>query len=608
MKSYPFFKTFLACLLAIVVGGLVTTILFALFIVGIVSSLGSRPETGYRPRAHTILKLDLSVPVVDNASNDPLDYFDPYGGMLGLNDQRQDLLGAVAAIERAENDPHIDGIYLSAPPSSGTSAEALYELRQALELFRERSGKFIVAYSDNYSQGGYYLASCADRVLLNPQGGMDWRGLSVSVMFYKGLFDKLGIEPELIRHGAFKSAGEPFIQKSLSPENRTQLEQMTATLWNTITDAIAASRSLSADSLKAWASGLSVVTPGDALARGLVDSLMYRDQLATLLSQLTAQETDKEPLLVSLAEYNSGLHGLIGNPSSANQIALVYAQGDILDEGNGKREIVGNKLAATLRSLRRDPAVKAVVLRVNSPGGSALASECIWREVDEMSRSGKPIVVSMGDYAASGGYYMSCAADRIIAGPATLTGSIGVFSLMFNAEAGAREKLGITTETVRTGTSADIGNMLRGITPAERTFMQRQVDSVYARFVAVVADGRNLGRDSVERLAGGRIWTGRDACVRGLADKEGTLRDAIFEAQSLAGLAPGDFLVKTYPEREASPLGALLHMLGVTSVEASTAPVVPEALTDAASAFEGLKRRSGNVQAAMPFDLLFSLD
>ena len=333
-----------------------------------------------------------------------------------------------------------------------------------------------------------------------------------------------------------------------------------------------------------------------------MDSLYYRDQLLTELARLSGQDSTEGPELLPLQKYkyadsHNGAFTVAGNPMADNEIALLYADGDIVDAGDPNKQIVGNALAETLADIRKDSTVKAVVLRVNSPGGSALAAEIIWREV-HLTQQVKPVIVSMGNYAASGGYYISCGAEYIVTAPTTLTGSIGVFGLSFNVGEGARNHLGITTEVVKTNPSADMGNIFRPMSPAERLYMQNGVDSVYARFVSVVATGRNLSRDSVDHMAGGRVWTGTQAMENGLADCTGTLSDAIRIAADHAGLMTGDYYVGQHPTPESSSFAAILGALTHAAVAKVTAST-PTLLTDEAQRLRALIDRHG-IRTEMP--------
>lgn len=609
-----FFKTFFASLLAILVSG-IFFFLFSLFVfAGLLSVLGSsRSQRGSdNLQLHSILHIDLAQPITDKPAENALALFD-YNALSFRN--QTTLLDAVSRIELAAADPSIDGIYLEMPMALPTTLSTLYELRQALSDFRE-SGKFILSYADVYSQGSYYLATVSDKIYLHPQGGLSWEGLSANVLFYKGLLDKLGIRAELIRHGRFKGAGEPLILDRLSDENRQQLTSITHSAWDYLRQEIARARELNPDSLQSYADRLAVATPLDALRLRLVDSLLYRDQLRDRLNLLSHNTDDEaDPHLIPLADY----HGseavrrlrpacVTGRPDSDNEIALVYASGDIVDAGDRNEQIVGNALAATLGEIRRNPDIHAVVLRVNSPGGSALASEIIWREVRLLHESDKPVIVSMGDYAASGGYYLSCGADYLIATPTTLTGSIGVFGLLLNVQEGAARHLGITSDGVRTAPGADMGNPFRPLTPAERLYIQNGVDSVYTRFVSVVSQGRRLGIDTVDTLAGGRVWTGLQAIENHLADATGSLRDAIRMAAQQTGLPENDYTLRQYPEPEeptfvtllGSLSGSILTRLGLRS--GTPAATGPRLLDRELEQLRHLLPESG-IRADMPFTL-----
>ncbi len=571
-----FWKSFFASLLAVLVGSGLFLLLSLVVLTGMLVMMGGsggRRVSSVKP--HSVLRIDLSQPLVERATGNALDLFDY--DELGFREQIT-LYDAVALVERAATDPRIEGIYLQVPMAVPMGISALYELREALAEFREQSGKFVVSYADVYSQGGYYLASVGDQVWLNPQGGVAWQGMASNTVFYKGLLDKLGVRAELVRHGRFKGAGEPFVRESLSDENREQIESMVGSVWDFVVDEVARCREVEADSLLRYAERLSVATPWDAVRLGLVDSLYYRDrvveELASLCGGTPAEEG--EPRLVDLGEYRSATTGRDKRQKNLSggdrgEVAVVYADGDIVDTGDSREEIVGNALAATLREVRKDDDVQAVVLRVNSPGGSALAAEIVWREV-WLTQQTKPVIVSMGGYAASGGYYIACGADYVVATPTTLTGSIGVFGLTFDVGEGAREHLGLTTDVVRTGPSADMGNLFRPMTAAERLYMQNGVDSVYARFLEVVAQGRSLEPDSVDRLAGGRVWTGRQAVENGLADGLGTLQGAVRIAAEAAGLESDTYTVRRYPEPEQP---SFFSVMGSLSAEAAARVLGP---------------------------------
>ena len=412
-----FIKTFLAGLLAVVVGTFLVFFLWIFILLGIAGSM----EKSVAVHPESILKIDFSEVLTDAPSSDPLAGLD----LMTLQTQRQlPLLKALRALEAARDDDRIKGIYLRMNGTGGVTGSAiLEELREALVEFKQ-SGKFIVAYNETYSQGGYYLASVADKIYMQPEGMMEWAGLSMNLMFYKGLLDKLDLKAEVFRPTAckYKSAVEPYILPKMSDANREQMQALVNSMWNTIAGSVAEARGIDLKELNRITDKLEVSLPEDALEHGFVDSLIYEDQMKDIFAELgVASDSDGEYNFITLGEYASQVGADLKN-ISADQVAVVYADGAIVDgEGFGK-EIYGNTLAATLAGVRDDEKVKAVVLRVNSPGGSALASDVIWREM-ELLKAEKPVVVSMGSYAASGGYYISCPADVIVADKLTLTGS-----------------------------------------------------------------------------------------------------------------------------------------------------------------------------------------
>ena len=521
---------FFAGLLAFVVGSAVMLFLSVVILFGIVGSMtSSEPVT---VGEHAILKLDFSEDLIESPSSDPFAGID-FATMTARH--QVTLYNALRAIETAKNDPRIQGIYLR-PNGGGVATYAiLEELREALQDFRQ-GGKFIIAYNETYGQGGYYLASVADKIYLEPHGGMQWTGVSSTLMFYKGLFDKLDIQAEIFRPTAcrYKSAVEPYFLSKMSNANREQMQLLVDSYWNVMAEAVAESRGIELSTLNRLADGLEVSLAQEALDHGMVDGLLFEDQMDDVFREHGAvAKSDGQFEFVTLGQYVSQLNADLKNISSS-QIAIVYADGAIVDgEGYGD-DIYGNTLAAKLAEVRRNDDVKAVVLRVNSPGGSALASDVIWREV-ELLREKKPVIVSMGSYAASGGYYISCGADAIVADKTTLTGSIGVFGMFLRLEDALKNKLGITFDAVRTNTSADMG-VMRPLTATERAAIMRSVDEVYETFTSSVAEGRNLPLEKVLDIAGGRVWSGTDALALGLVDTNGGLKTAIAIAADKAEL------------------------------------------------------------------------
>ncbi|MBR2931284.1 MAG: signal peptide peptidase SppA [Rikenellaceae bacterium] len=543
-----FFKTFLASLLAFIVANFVWFFLFIIIIAG-VAAIGSS-TTIVEPKS--VLKIDLSESIVDQPVNDPLAGFDP----MSMNVQKSvSNMQVMRAIEAASIDDNIEGIYINLTGAGTASAALLEEMRGYIETFKGE-GKFVIAYGETYSQGGYYLASMADSIYLNPVGEMDWRGMAMPVVFYKGALDKLGIEPQVFRHGTFKSAVEPYILNRMSPENRTQMETIANSIWGTMVEDIAEERNLSIDSLNMFATDLTAMMAEDALANRMVDGLKYEDEVEDILREMLELDADEDIPMVTLGEY------IAANPYtptySDNKIEVIYAEGQIVQGTSEQGTLGSTTLADQLAEARMDEEVKAVVLRVNSPGGSALASEVIWREM-ELLRQQKPVIVSMGDYAASGGYYISAPADAIIADATTLTGSIGVFGLMFNAEKALNNKLGVTIDVAKTNPSADMGMPFRAVSSTERAKIMRSIEQVYSTFVNHVADGRNMTFDSVDAIGQGRVWTGNDGNRIGLVDQIGGLQYAIAVAADKAECLD-DYMVRE-SMGEQTGLAALLSSL-----------------------------------------------
>ena len=521
-----FVKTFLAGLLAVVVGTFLVFFLWIFILLGIAGSM----DKSVAVHSESILKIDFSEVLTDAPSSDPLAGID----LMTLQTTRQlPLLKALRAIEAAGADDRIKGIYLRMNGEGGVTGSALLEeLREALLEFKQ-SGKFIVAYNETYSQGQYYLASVADKIYLQPEGGMDWSGLASNVMFYKGLLDKLDLRAEVFRPTAckYKSAVEPFILNKMSPANREQMQALVNSMWGTISGAVCESRGIDSVQMRRITDNLQVTLPEEALRYGFVDSLVYEDQMEDVFAELGVSD---DYAFITLGDYASQVGADLKN-ISADQVAIVYADGQIVDgEGYGK-EIYGNTLAAKIAGVRDDEKVKAVVLRVNSPGGSALASDVIWREI-ELLKAEKPVVVSMGSYAASGGYYISCPADVIVADKLTLTGSIGVFGMILDTREALKNKLGIIIDGVQSNASSSF-LATEPLTPIQRSMIMRGVDKVYTTFTNDVAEGRNLPIEKVLDIAGGRVWSGADALGIGLIDTYGGLKTAIALAVDKAGLS-----------------------------------------------------------------------
>lgn len=517
-------------------------LLFGIF-AGIGASMSDKQTVEVKDKSVLHIKFDQEVK--ERGSENPFGNLDigPFAekGSIGLND-------IIASLENAAKDEKIKGIYLDVT-SIPAGMATIEEIRNALLKFKE-SGKWIVAYSEIYTQKAYYVASVADEIWLNPQGMVEWRGLGSQMMFLKGLFEKLEVEPQIIRYGKFKSAVEPLMLDKMSEANRMQTMTYMSDLWNKMVNGIAEGRGKSAAELDKMAQDATIQNAKDAKENGLVDELLFKDEvLANLRTRLELEKEDDKINFIGLGKYKDApkVKGDDEKASHKEKIAVVYAVGSI-EGGQGNDETIGSeKISEEIRKARKDDKIKAIVLRVNSPGGSALASDVIWREV-VLAKAEKPVVVSMGDVAASGGYYISCAADSIVAQPNTITGSIGVFGVLMNAQKFINNKLGITVDTVKTNRFADLGTPLRPLTPVERDIVQNGVNEIYFEFISKVAEGRGMTTDQVDSIGQGRVWSGEDALQIGLVDKLGGIEDAIAIAARMAELE--NYRVVEYPAKK----------------------------------------------------------
>lgn len=586
-----FFGAFFGSCLGILVTGIVVTLIIVFSIIGSVKdAVKMGEEKTFALKDNAVLKLNLDGIIKDRGTRNPLGELDlgPFmpKGNIGLND-------IIANLQKAKNDPKIKGIFLEvSSPSAGFAS--LEEIRNALLDFKS-SKKFIYAYAEVYSQKGYYVAATADKVYLNPQGGMEIKGLSSELMFYKNMLEKLNVEVQIFRHGKFKSAIEPFMLDKMSDANRAQVETYLGSIWNQMVKGISEQRGISAGEINAMADNMSVRSPEDALSLKLVDQLQYEDEvLSGIRKSLGIKEEDKINF-VSLDNYLKS-----GNTStnSSNKIAVIYALGEI-ESGDGDENSIGSaRIAKAIREARLDDEIKAIVLRVNSPGGSALASDVIWRET-VLAKKAKPFVVSMGDVAASGGYYISCAADRIFAQPNTITGSIGVFGLIPNAQKALSEKLGITIDTVNTNKHSDVGTILRGVTKEEHAYIQQGVEKIYDVFITKVGEGRHMQKGDVDSIGQGRVWSGADAIKINLVDELGGLNDAISYAAKKANLK--DYKTRDYPKRK----DPILEMLGASQEEMETRAIKSK-LGEQYIYIQQLKHvlNSKGVQARLPYEMI----
>ena len=541
-------KQFLKFTLA-AAAGLMLGVFSIIIIFSIVASSGDSKEVQL-DEPH-VLRLELNGAIQDRVEEMPFDLSEITGqdvNILGLND-------ILANIKKAKTDENIKGIYIEIGMIS-TGFATREEIRNALLDFKE-SGKFITTYSEIYTQGSYYLASVADYICMYPEGGMELRGLNSTIPFFTNALKKMGIEPQVIRHGKFKSAVEPFMLTEMSDENREQIETYMGSIWEHFLKNVASDRELTRDRLNEIADNLEIQTTDDALRLGLIDSLFYRDQFQNHLANLMEQENYDDINFVSLKKYNKVKNENARDKFKKEKVAVIYAQGEI-QSGEGSETVIGSeRISKAIRKARKDEKVKAIVLRVNSPGGSALASDVIWREM-KLANEEKPVVVSMGDVAASGGYYIACASDKIYASPNTITGSIGVFGIMPNIEELMTDKIGITFDNVKTNKFADLGSVNRPLTQEEYDIIQKGVVDVYNTFTLKVAEGRDMSQENVDDIGQGRVWSGTNAMDINLIDEYGGLEAAVAGAAELAELE--DYRIYELPEQK-DPFQELLEQL-----------------------------------------------
>lgn len=552
-------KSFLKYTLATIVGFLIVNIILFFLLIGIIGAITTLSNKSVDIKPNSILTLRFDGEISDRTSDNPLENID----FLSMTPKKNYGLNKILeSIKKAATDNNISGIYLDLTEIEGNfgALASTEEIRNALLKFKE-SGKFIYSYSNlGYSQKSYYLATVADKICTNPEAPLLLTGMSSSVSFYKETLEKLGIQPEIVKVGKFKSAVEPFIATEMSDANREQMQKYLNSSWGTIVKGISESRHISVDTINAITNKFDIYTPQQFCTYGLFDTTLYEDQMLTLLKEKCGIDSTAKLNSISLNDYQNAPQLITPDK---NKIAVIYAQGEIGMEQTATA--IGPELAKTIRKVREDDNIKAIVLRVNSPGGSALTSEIIWREVD-LSAKVKPVIVSMGNVAASGGYYIACAADTIVADRTTLTGSIGIFGMFFSGEKLIKEKMGINTNVVKTNEHSDFGGSYplplpissRPLTTYERNVLQNYVNQGYETFLSRVMAGRGISHDKLDSIAQGRVWTGEDALAIGLVDVLGGLTDAIQIAANKAGL--DKYSLTEYP-LEKNPLEELLNSL-----------------------------------------------
>jgi protease-4 len=570
---------FLACIVLIVVA---------------VSASGEDDET--HVHENSILHIVLDQPISERASDDDVN-FDPLsldaGKKVGLNQ-------FIEVLEQAKSDEKIKGIFLE-PRNVMGAPSTLLDVHNAIEEFKS-SGKFVVAYAENFGQAEYYIASAANEVYMYPEGTFDWRGMNAEIMYYKKLFDKLGVEAQVIRgpNNKYKSAVEPYMYDHMSDENRAQMKLFIDDIWNTMLNDISESRKVEVAKLNMFADSLTFASNDAVAVSGLVDGLRYRDEvLASLKTKVGVEATadDDDLHMVKFADYDSKA-GDEDSGVGKEKVAVVYAVGAI-ESGEGDDETIGSdRIAKALKKAREDEKVKAIVLRVNSPGGSALASDVIWRETELIKQSGKPFYVSMGDYAASGGYYIACSADKIYANPNTITGSIGVFGVIPNMQKFLDEKLGITFDRYETNPHADLVSIVKPLDAEEMRAMQTMIGEIYNDFTGKVAKGRRMTQAQVDSIGQGRVWSGEDAKQIGLVDELGDLDDCVKAAAQAAGIS--DYSIKNLPTM-IDPFQKLMEQLS----GAKEAGVAKELLGEHYHVYREVKAAAQwqGVQARLPFVL-----
>lgn len=585
-------KEFLKMTLAAILGFLIVSIVMTLFsfaVIGSIAALGSSQPV--MPRS-AVLRIDMSSIALTEQSAES----DPMSMLQGDSRTQIGILNAVKAVEAAAADPAVQYIYMKPDMLMATGMAEVEEFRQALERFRE-SGKAIVSYLENPTNAGYYLASVSDRIYMTSyEGGMSMiTGLATQQIFLKDILDRLGVNVQLIRHGKYKSAGEMYIRNSISKENREQNQAMVSSIWGTWSSQIAAARDFSPEHFNALIDGLKLNFPQDFLDNGLVDELLTQEELREKLCDLSVVEDFEDVSMISLQDYTTLKS--VPNLKAKEKIAVIYASGNII-EGNDKTQVAGDRFASIIAGVRKDSTVKAVVFRVNSPGGSVLASEKIKNEMD-LLKEVKPVIASYGNYAASGGYWISNNSDYIFSNASTLTGSIGVFSMIPEFSGTLKDIAHVNITTISSNDHADMYSGTRPLSASETAYMQASVEKIYERFTSIVAGGRNLEVPYVDSIAQGRVWSGSDALEIGLVDSIGTLKDALVYAAGAAGNPDlASWQIAEYPKPLTTFEMILESLGGSASVFAGTP------LENVEKAFSSWKAdESGKVYARMPYEI-----
>lgn len=587
-----FLKYIGATIVGLVVFGLIITISSVVMLLGMSMQSTTTPISD-----NSVLVLKLNGTIAERAEENP------FAELLGESMSEQGLDDILKAVRHAKDNDKVKGIYIESGTFAGAEPASLEEIRSALTDFKE-SGKFIVAYGDNYTQGTYYISSVADSVVINPQGMLEWQGIAMQSVFFKDVLDKVGVKMQVFKVGTYKSAVEPFLLNEMSEANREQTTVMCSEIWDKYLSDVSKSRNITPEELNAFAEeGLIFSDPSVYVEKKMIDKLAYSDEVPQIIANMMGIDDKDDYSTVSVKEMASAETNK-PKDESGNVIAVYYAYGDIVQEetGMGGSGIVGTKVVKDLHKLAENEDVKAVVLRVNSGGGSAYASEQIWNQVMKI-KAKKPVIVSMGGLAASGGYYISCAADWIVAEPTTLTGSIGIFGTFPDASELLNDKIGIHFESVKTNQFADFGDIARPMNTGEQALLQGYINRGYELFTKRCADGRGMTVDAIKAIAEGRVWTGAHAKEIGLVDQLGTLDDAISVAKEKAQIE--SYTLMSYP---AKP-NVLDQLMNQAKSGSYADAKLKEAFGEYYNMFAPIRRlkTEGSIEAAMPYRYNFNL-
>lgn len=585
-------KNFFKIVFGTFIGSFLALVLAFFILIGIIGSLATFSDTKPTVPKSAVLTLNFATRISEQAIDDPFASMNP---LQSTSSKTQGILDFLQTIDKAASDPAIKILYMNVTDMKAGISH-IEEIRSAITRFRE-SGKPVIAYADNFSQPAYYLATAADKIYLNPAGMAPLSGLSISSLFFKDLLDKVGVEVQLIRHGKFKAAAEQFISNKMSPENREQLKAYIDAIWLTWVQEISAAREISVDNINRMTDNLEITTAQKALEANLVDGLMYKDELSEYITKLFGVEDEKDLKMISSTAYSAATKKV--DFKEKNKIAVIYADGEII-MGKSDNNIASDSFIEHISKVRKDSTVKAVVLRINSPGGSAQSSEVINRELN-LLKEDKPLIVSMGDYAASGGYWIAAKADRIFTNNTTLTGSIGVFSMVPNIQKAMKNHLLINPETVNTHKHSDIMSGYRSLDNNEIEFFRSVVEKTYTDFINLVAEGREMEYQQVDEIAQGRVWSGLDAVRIKLADERGGLTEAILSAAQLASVE--SYRIVEFPVQKT----ALDRLMDILTEGTKAAKTISDPAMLMEKAYESIKEESQvKYMARLPYNIYFN--